>query len=1016
MRRLLLLLLGTLLMTVQLLAQNRTISGTVTDNIGKGIPGATVKVSGSKIGTITDERGSFTLSVPQNARSLEFSSVGFVAQTVTIPAVGGITLSLKPDATSMNEVVVTGLTRTARSKYAGAATKIDERSIGDRPVGSFDQIFQGRVPGVLSLTSSGAPGTSANIIIRGVGSLQGGTSPLYVIDGIPVEAGVFQSLNPNDFESIDILRDAAGTAIYGSRGSAGVILVTTKRGTSNKMKVSYGAQFGQKSRPEFTWDMMTAAQLLKTQEQYGLALGITGSAASTPGWFYSPSNPINASLTQAQKDRNAVILDSMSKINTDWRDVFFRDGSFSNHQVSVSGGAGRTRIYSSLALYNEQGITYRTDMKRGTWRNNIDYADDKLTFSVSSNLGYTKRNFQQSTTTNSTGNPFLVANITPGYAKLFLNKDTIATGTGNKFAGANAYELTNLDKNYSNQAKATLSLTSAYKITNDITAGITAGIDFRETQASNYGSKLAYTRVTSTTPTGQAGFQSESLTRFFQADIRPSLAYRKLFNDKHDIDVAIYGEYIKYADKTMNYTGFGIDPRTPNTPAAITQGNAVNLLFATVGGAKNQSDLVSGFATARYTYNGKYTLTGSYRKDGSSKLPVATRWQGFYSVGAVWEATKEDFMKNNRILNTLRVKASYGGSGNADNFPGGSYPYQPAYVASGNYSGLPTEFASYPGNPALKWETTWVANLGIDYGFWGGRIWGDINLYDKRTKDLFVQKTLSATSGFGLLNINAGELQNKGIEVTANFDVIRKKDVVVNVFGNFAYNHNEILSLGGESSYEQGTGKIAVGMPAGAHYEIKWGGVDAATGAPLYYDANGNLTNNYSLGKAVQEFGTWEAPWKGGFGGSIRYKAFELSTLFSWEKGANKYDNLAYFMQNPNGFLGVGFNQASTLKFWQKPGEIVETPSPLYNVNFSSQFIHKADFLRWKDIMVSYIMPKSLTEKLKFVSSARFFVQGTNLMIWTPWRGMDPEAGAVNINLSEFPNPRAITAGFDITF
>lgn len=1022
MRRLLCFLLGLLFTTAQLYAQ-RTISGTITDSSGKSIPGVTVRVSGTKVGTTTDDRGIFSLTLPQGAKSLEFSSVGFLSQTVAIPSSGNVTLSLKSDATAMNEIVVTGFTKTQKSKYAGASTKIDEKVIADRPVGSFDQLFQGRVPGVLSLTSSGQPGTSANIIIRGTNSLQGGSSPLYVVDGIPVEGGVFQSLNPNDFESIDILRDAAGTAVYGSRGSAGVILVTTKRGTGGKMKLSYGAQFGQTQRPDFTWDMMTSSELLSTQEKYGRALGLTNAGISPnnlPGWYYSKNNPAYAGLPATaagfadSKARYDFILDSLNKNNTNWRDVFFRDGNFSNHQVTVSGGTGKTRVYSSLAFYNEEGITYRTDMKRGTWRNNLDYADDKLTFQVSSNLGYTKRNFQQSTTTNSTGNPFLVANITAPYSKLYLNGDTLNTGTGNKFAGANAYELTQLDENYSDQVKVTLGTTWGYKITNDFTLGFTGGIDFRETQGSNYGSKLAYTRRTSTTITTNAGFQSESLTRFFQADVRPSLSYRKLIGDKHDLDVALYGEYIKTAEKGINFTGYGIDPRTPNTPAAITQGNGSNQLYSTAGGSKGQGDLISGFMTARYTYDGKYTFSGSYRRDGSSKLPEDTRWQNFFSVGGVWEITREDFMKNSSLFSTLRLKASYGGAGNADNFPRGYYPYQ-ATNTTGTYSGLNTQFGSYPGNPEMQWETSWTTNVGVDFGLLKGRIWGDVNVYDRRTKDLFVRKTLSATSGYGPLDINAGELQNKGIEVSLNYDVIRTKDFVLNLNGNFSYNHNEILDLGGEQDYEQGTGKITKGLPIGSHYEIKWGGVDAATGAPLYYDANGNLTNNYALGEAVQEFGTYEAPWKGGFGAIARYKSFEVSTLFAWQQGAQKYDNLAYFMENPNGFVSGGWNQANTMRFWEKPGDIVNTPSPLYNVNFSSQFIHPSDFLRWKDLMITYTMPKTLVNKVKFISNARVFVQGTNLKIWTVWKGMDPEAGAININLSEFPNPRKITAGLDIT-
>jgi hypothetical protein len=225
-----------------------------------------------------------------------------------------------------------------------------------------------------------------------------------------------------------------------------------------------------------------------------------------------------------------------------------------------------------------------------------------------------------------------------------------------------------------------------------------------------------------------------------------------------------------------------------------------------------------------------------------------------------------------------------------------------------------------------------------------------------------------------------------------------------------------VLDLGGEPSYEQGTELVTVGLPLGSHYEIKWGGVDAATGQPLYYDLNGKLTTAYVASNAVQQFGTWEAPWKGGFGGRLNYKGFELSTLFSWQTGATKYNNLEFFMENPLGFLANGYNQANTLNMWKKPGDIASTPSPLYSVNFSSQFIHNADFLRWRDLTVSYTLPSKIVAKTKIVSSARFYVQGTNLLIWTNWKGLDPEAGGVNLNVNEFPNPRAVTAGVDITF
>ena len=1024
MRKVILTVLVSMVVSLSVFAQ-KTIVGKVSDANGKPISNASVLVKGTKVGTSTAADGSYSIQVPANGKVLEFSSLSFETQSVTI----GNKVSISPtlttaDSKDMQEVVVTGISKIKKSQFAGAATKIDEKQLKNQPVGSFDQILQGRAPGITALTSSGAPGSGTNIIIRGTGSIQGGTTPLYVVDGIPVEASVFQGFNPNDFASVDVLRDAASTSLYGSRGSAGVIVVTTKKGVSGKMKFGYAAQFGVKSKPNFSFRPMNTSELLESQKKYGLVVA-QGDATSPvandpriPGFYYSTANPRYQALTSAERTEAGHLLDSIKGINTNWADQIFRNANFSNHQITLSGGTGRTRLFSSVGLYNEEGITLRSDMKRLTVRNNLDYADDKVSFSINSNLGYTKRNFQQSTTTNSLGNPFLTSAVNVPYARVYNDAGTYATGIGASFAAANQLDLTKYDENYNNQLKATLGMNGSYKITDNITAALTSGIDFRETQSSNYGSKLAYTRQTSTSITGKAGFQTEGLTRFFRATVRPSVTYRNTFNEKNDVEFAVYSEYIREFSKSLGATGYGTDPKRPNTMAAITQGNSVNQLYAVVSGGKSQNALVSGLATGRYTYDGKYTLTGSYRRDGSSKLPIDTRWQGFYSLGGIWDAKKEDFLKDVKLINLLRVKLSYGGSGNADNFPGGDYPYQNSYT-SGSYSGLNTIYSNYAGNSNMKWESTYVTNFGVDFEVWNKRIYGDINIYNKVTKDLFVQKKLSSAGGFGndaALNINAGKLGNKGVEMSLNIEVLKKKDLNVTVYGNFSYNRNRVLSLAGEQPYEDGTELIKEGTPLGTHYEVRWGGVDAATGMPLYYDLNGNLTTAYSADNRVQQFGTWEAPWKGGFGLNASYKRFDLSMLFSWQRGATKVDNMEYFVENPVGFMSNGYNQSSDLTFWQNPGDVVNTPNPLYGTNFSSKIIHDASFLRLRDIRVGYSLPKAALNKIKFVSSASFYVQGSNLFMWTKWRGYDPEAGATNINLSEFPNPRTVTAGLDINF
>jgi len=995
-----------------------TVSGRVTDANGKPVPNVSVTVKGSKVGTSTAADGTYSLTAPASAKIIEFSSVGFESQAATISS-KKFSPVLRSSAKEGAEVVITGITKVKKSEYTGASTKIDEKQIKDRPVGSFDQILQGRVPGVSLLTSSGQPGTSSTVIIRGQGSVLGGTDPFYVVDGIPVEAGVFQGLNPNDFASIDILRDAAATSLYGSRASAGVIVITTKKGSMGRLKVGYGAQFGVKSKPDFAFKPMNSTQLLQAQEDYGKIIGAPADLDNLPGYYYSPFNPRYASLSPAAQASYDQILDSLKNTNTNWQNEFFRPANFSNHQITLSGGAGKTRVYSSLGLYNEEGITLRTDMKRVTLMNNFDYVDDKVTYSVFSNFGFTRRSYQQSSDFN-TSNPFASSVLTPSYFPVRNSDGSYATGGENTLiqSAPNNLEQTELDRNYNNQIKATIGITVGYKITNNISAGVTTGVDFRETQSSRFGNPLAHVRQISTSPTYNAGSQSESLNRFFTANVRPTIGYKKVINTKHDLDVNVYGEYIREKSKNIGFTGYGTNPKTPNTPAAITQGDAVNELFAVVSGGKSENSLLGGLLTAKYTYNKKYSFSGSFRNDWSSKLPQATRSQSFYSLGGVWDAGKEDFISNINFFNNLRVKLSYGSSGNANNFPGGDYPYQAPY-AQGNYNGNNTIYATDPGNPNLKWERTYLTNLGIDFEMFKRRIYGDINIYDKTTKDLFVQLSLSATGGFGSgypLVVNAGTLSNKGIEWNINADVIRNENLTVTLFTNGGYNKNNVKDLGGVSSFEQGTELIKVGLPLGSHYQVGWAGVDAASGQELYYNANGQVTNQYNASDAVQKWGTWEAPWKGGFGGSVSYKAFDLSVLFSWQKGSTKVDNMQFFLENPSGFLSQGFNQSSDLQFWQQPGDVVSSPSPLSSVNFSSKFIHDASFLRMRDVRLSYNFSKATLLKSKFLSSASLYIAAQNLFIWTKWRGLDPEAGAVNINLSEFPNPRAITAGLEVNF
>ncbi|RYF78354.1 MAG: TonB-dependent receptor, partial [Chitinophagaceae bacterium] len=364
--------------------------------------------------------------------------------------------------------------------------------------------------------------------------------------------------------------------------------------------------------------------------------------------------------------------------------------------------------------------------------------------------------------------------------------------------------------------------------------------------------------------------------RFLQPNIKVYAGYRTTINQDHSLDATVYGEMLNTYTRSFTATGFGIDTLRPNTIAAVTAGNATNQLFQTVGGGRSQRALHSVLGILKYAFKQKYSLTASYRYDGVSSLPEKNRFHGFYSVGGIWDVMRENFMSNANFANALRLKVSYGQAANIDNFPFGDFGYLAQYNTNVNLvSGNTGISVTTPGNPEGDWEFTNTTNIGIEFGFLKNRLYGDVQLYNKQTKNLFASLSLSATSGFGEQDVNAGEMYNRGIEYNLNYDVISDRNLVWSLFVNGAYNKNEIVSLGNVNSYEQGTELVTVGLPLGSHYEVKWAGVDAATGAPLYYTKDGKVTTVYSTDNKVQEFGTWIPSVTGGFGTNLRFKGLE---------------------------------------------------------------------------------------------------------------------------------------------
>lgn len=1002
-----------LLYSATVSAQEKTISGIITDESGSPVPLASIKIKGTNTGTAANEAGSYRIKA-KPGDILIISAVGKETTEITVGNDAVVSVTLKNSVSMGDDVIITSFSKTKKSQYTGASTRITADKINFVPAASFDQILQGKSPGLLITSGSGQPGASAKVQIRGASSITGGNAPLYIVDGMPVEGGVFQSLNPNDFESVDILKDAVATAQYGNRGSNGVIVAKTKRGKAGKTVITYSGQYGVTEPGSQKFNMMNSAELLSFQEALGLQVN-----NGLPGWVNSPLNPANASLSAPEKAQQARTLDSLRNINTDWRDVFQQRGSFRSHDLNISGGSASTRYFLSAGVYDEDGIGLRSDLNRYTLRANLDNKSEKMTISFSSSAGYTKRNFIESENATALANPFAAAYLGLPYHDLFGPNGKPLVGSGR--TGPNAYDRVFTTTNFTNQIKLVSNFTMNYDLTKNIYIGNSSGIDYRVTDGERSIYPNTFAANTSAFPTGPAsgstvggGSFSQTYSNFLQFNTIVNAGYKRNFGGNHDIDIKVVSEFTKEKVKGFNYTGYGINDKLLNTPVGITPGTAANALIPLRGGNKTERALYGAMIVARYTFKDKITFNGSFRRDASSQLPLDNRWTSFYGTGIAWDLLKEKFARKLSWISELRLRVSYGTSANADGFTFGNFGAIPTY-GGGTYAGGQTIVPTNAGNPDVRWEKIATANLGLDFSLFKKRIYGTLDVYEKKLSDGIINQTLPAESGFFSQPVNAATTMNRGIELALTGEIIRKTNFLWSVGGNFAYNKNEIKSLGQVNEFVQGTEIVRVGLPIGSHYAVKWGGVDAATGVPLYYTKDNKLTTVFSDNNRVAEFGTYNAPWIGGFNTSIQIFDISIDALFTFQQGFSRYNNQDFFQLN-HAFALQGYNlRREMLKMWQKPGDVTDYQSPLYQRQFVSRDIQDASYTRLRNLTVAYNFPSTLLERTKVISAARFFVQGQNLYTWTNWTGFDPEDDN-NIAAYEYPAPRTINVGISVSF
>jgi TonB-linked SusC/RagA family outer membrane protein len=1005
MRKTLLLFMGIVLLSLQLLAQTRQITGKVTDQNGNSIPNASVIVKGTNTGTVTGENGTFTLSVPNSAKTLVVSSVGQTEQEINIGNQLKVDVTLKPTG-DLSEVVVVGYQTLRKSEVTGAVSKVAGEEIAQKPIGSFTQLLQGKATGVQVTGQSGRPGQNGNIRVRGTGSINASSEPLIILDGNYINLVSYNMLNPNDIEDISILKDASAQAIYGSRGANGVIVITTKKG-KGKPELRYSFQYGQSEAMKLkNLKLMNSREKLQYEFEGNYTNPILDSMIEnrvTNATF--PAGSTLESLTDAQRQELWTLAESRGA--GDWRDILLQKGIVKKHEVALSGSGDKFRYYMSLNKENNDGVLYGSYWDRTSGRLNVEYNALEW-FKVGTNLGvtYTKENQVRE--------PFNTQN---SYASLFLYNpyEPVYDADGkfnNTFQGFSSLEGTVNNPQVQDRIATFSTLYAEAKFLKHLTLKTQLGINYTTFKEEYYlkpGSNLA--SILGYNSKRDAGNQD------FLYVFTNTAAWQQTIADKHSINAIVGTEFNK--DRFYSYS---ITARNFPTASVNTLDNASEPNQATT--SRNDWSLLSYFGNVSYNYDQRYYLSVSARRDGSSRFGKNQQFANFWGAGVSWNVLNESFMKDFRLISTLRLKASIGTAGTV---PNGLYDNLGVYSLANRYNGLPAAVPLRIENPDLTWEENKNYDFGIEFGVLENRITGTVDYYHRKTNNLIYPKNVSFTTGFSSFTSNVGNLENKGIEVALSGDIIKKKDFNWNVSANFSSNDNKVLKLYSDN-VPQTLSRLKEGEPLFTYYMVKWAGINPENGKNQFYNIDGTVTETYVSSQAQLLKG--KSPlvkWFGSFGTNFSYKGIDLGLQFYYS-GGNYIMNYQYQVGASEGENINAQQVTEAFDYWKKPGDVVR----FANLNDLSQrvtfdtdkYLEKGDYISLRDVTLAYNLPATLVSKAK-MKGLRVYVQATNLWVGTKFKGL-PEVGNANsettlpvpglYNLYAFPQIRAVTFGVDVRF
>ena len=971
------------------------VSGIVTSSEdGEPVIGATVKVVGSQTaGTVTDIEGRFSLSVSKPGVELEFSSIGMVSKRVK--ASENMTVVLQVDSHTLEQVVITGYGSAKKlGSVVGSIASVDKKKLESIVTPNFTDALAGQVSGLSVLSGAGDPSQSATIRLRGINSIQSSSQPLFILDGAPIDAAFYATLNPADIESITVLKDAASTAIYGARAANGVIVLTSKQGKySEQVSLSVRAQYGIAGPTSDGVEMMNSKQYVKFRDLIG----------------------------QPVSDEVRTLVDKYN-INTNWRDEMIDNAAPTlDVNATMQGGGQTVNYYISFNHHKQDGLIEMSKMHRNTLNARINARLNRFfKIGFTTNLGVQR--YSQNAEWGASGiyhaNPLVFARKampfdTPYQYTIDENGKMIKgdRAIGLKYSGMVMPWWYNAHRNYyRNKLTLNTSVTETFTPLEGLTFQALQSINGLESM--NHGSFSPYDAFVDGMGNkidAMKGSVSASTSRYYQFTLSHTAEWRKQFGD-HYVGILL-GEETRI-ERSRGLSAYS-EGQTDSRLLLLPHGTTV--APGDLGDSFGEEVANSLFANAEYNYKEKYYVTGSIRRDGSSKFAPGHRWGTFWSAGAKWDLKKEDFLKDVEWLNDLSLSVNYGTTGNDSGT--GSYGYFGSYGVGGLYNGESSLGIASMSNPDLTWETTAKWNVGLNFSIFD-RAHFQVDFYRNKSTDMLMSIPYSMTTGFSSGIGNVAAMTNTGVEANVDVDILKTKDFYWSFKANVGYNKNEITELfqGRDEYVLANTGlKMAVGHAYGEFYQVRFAGVDPMTGAPLYYDKDGNKTKKFNEERDAVFLGKKRyAPWTGGFGTNFRYKNVSLIADFAWVAGKYMMINDDYFIANPQ--LATGWNQrVEMLNIWTTPGQITDIPGAKYDVQFTDQMLQNASFLRMKTLSIQYEFPKKWMQATRYIKGVKVFGIARNLFTITSFEGYDPEPD-MNLVQFNYPNTRQFVFGAEISF